>query len=70
MPSYQKKYLEKSKKYKYVYKYRDSSGNETYDGIVYRTKKQGFLDERKCALWVDKMLLSKGKEPVNILVRK
>lgn len=70
MVSFQKKYLGKSKKYKYVYKCRDGSGNETYDGIVCKTRKQGFLDERKCALWVDKMLLSNNKEPVNILVRK
>ena len=70
MASIKKTYLKKSQKYKGVYKYINSSGNETYDGCICKTKKQGFVSERECALWVDKMLLSKGKQPVNILVRK
>jgi len=70
MASTKKKYIEKSKIYKGVYKYINSSGNERYDGCICRSRKQGFADERECALWVDKMLLSKGKEPVNILIRK
>lgn len=69
MASVKKTYIEKSKTYKGVYKYINSSGSETYDGCICGTKKQGFVNERECALWVDKKLLSKGKEPVNILVR-
>lgn len=64
------KYTGKSKKYKYVYEYVSSNGSITFEGRVVGYRKQGFLDDRKCALWVDKQLISKGKEPVNILVRK
>ena len=64
------KYTGKSKKYKHVYEYVSSNGNITFEGKVFGYRKQGFLDERKCALWVDKQLLEQGKEPVNILVRK
>ena len=70
MAAHRKKYIEKSSKYKYVYKYRDSTGNESYDGACVGKKKQGFKDERECALWVDKQLIMKGKEPINILIRK
>ena len=31
---------------------------------------KSFDKERTAAIWVDKYLISKGKEPVNILVRK
>ena len=64
------KYTGKSKKYKYVYEYVSRNGDATFVGKVGEYRKQGFSDERECALWVDKQLLYKGKEPVNILVRK
>lgn len=70
MASVKKTYIEKSDKYKGVYKYINSSGNETYDGVVCGSKKSGFINERECALWVDKQLILKGKKPVNILVSK
>lgn len=63
------KYIGKSKKYRNVYKYIGSNGNKVFEGRCLRYKKQGFLNERECALWVDKQLLSKGKEPINILKR-
>jgi len=64
------KYIGKSKKYKYVYEYVSRNGSITFEGKLLGYRKQGFLNERDCALWVDKQLISKGKEPANILVRK
>lgn len=63
------KYIAKSEKYKYVYKYSTSKGKIFFVGRVVGYKKENFKNERECALWVDKQLISKGKEPVNILVR-
>jgi len=45
------------------------------DKIYYRVSMSGvskdsFLTEREAAIAADKLLISKGKEPVNILVRK
>lgn len=59
----------KSKLYKYVLK------TEVNDNVYWRVNitgvsKIGYKTEREAALVVDKYLISKGKEPVNILVRK
>jgi hypothetical protein len=62
------KYIENSKTYKYVQKYKEGAKIK-WLGKVFNTGKT-FDEERKAALYVDKVLLSKGKEPVNILVRK
>ena len=68
MASHSLKYIENSKKYKYVQKYK--LGDEIrWLGKVLRTGKT-FENERDAALYVDKVLLNKGKEPVNILIRK
>ena len=67
--AWQIKYVGKSKLYKYVYE-EECKGVTKWIGKVGSNKKTGFKTEREAALWVDKMLLSKGKEPVNILKRK
>jgi len=68
MATHNLKYIEGSKTYKYVSKYK--LGDEIrWLGKVLRTGKT-FETEREAALYVDKVLLNKGKEPVNILVRK
>ena len=59
----------KSTKYKHVLK------TEVNDKVYWRViisgvSKIGYKTEREAALVVDKYLISKGKEPVNILVRK
>jgi len=62
------KYIENSKTYKYVQKYKEGDKIK-WLGKVLRIGKT-FETEREAALYVDKVLLNKGKEPVNILVRK
>jgi len=63
-------------KYKYVYKYvskKDHSISFRAQPIVKGIGKCGamsFETERKAALFVDKVLIGKGAEPVNILNRK
>ncbi|MCP4336984.1 MAG: hypothetical protein GY679_04025 [Mycoplasma sp.] len=62
----------KSKNYKHVNKLIcESSVNATklWQGIVCGCNRQ-FGTEKEAAKWVDLKLISKGKEPVNILVRK
>jgi hypothetical protein len=59
----------KSKIYKHV------SKTEVNDNIYWRVmmtgvSRIGYKTEREAALVVDKYLISKGKEPVNILKRK
>ena len=69
MASGRYKYIGTSDKYSYVCKYEDRSGNILWQGKRFNNGK--FVKtEREAALNVDKQLLSKGKEPVNILVRK
>ena len=62
------KYIENSKTYKYVQKYKEGDKIK-WLGKVLRTGKT-FETEREAALYVDKVLLNKGKKPVNILVAK
>ena len=61
----------KSNTYKHVYKTRKSSTGATF---IWQGKigKQGkcFAEERQAAKWVDIQLIRKGKEPVNVMVRK
>jgi hypothetical protein len=61
------KYLGKSK-YKYVSKI-ESAGKVYWRGRIFDTGKS-FKTEREAAIYVDKKLIEKFKEPVNILVRK
>jgi hypothetical protein len=62
------KMLSKSK-YKYVYIYRTDSGGLIYQAKV-GLKQKMFYSEREAALFVDKALIEKEKEPINILIRK
>jgi hypothetical protein len=64
------KYLGISPNYKYVYLYQDSKGNICYRGQVGRTSAKTVSTEREAAINADRQLIEKGREPVNILVRK
>jgi uncharacterized protein YlxP (DUF503 family) len=55
-------------KYKYVVKIQKTDGTYVYQMSVLGVC-MVFDTEREAALKVDKMLISKGKEPVNILKR-
>lgn len=70
MAQVQGKWFGKSTKYKHVSKKSGTSGLITFVGYVLGSRKQDFKTEREAAIWVDKMLISKGKDPVNILKRK
>lgn len=59
--------IEKSK-YKNVYKVQLKE-KIWFRANVFKTQKY-FETEREAAIYVDKQYLSKGKQPVNILVRK
>ena len=68
-------YSNKSPKYKYVYYY--SAINRGKTCIMFRAWIQGkngflktYMEEKEAAIAVDIFLISKGKEPVNILKRK
>ena len=56
-------------KYRYV-EIVDVSGKIYYRVIMKGVSKDSFPTEREAAIAADKILISKGKEPVNILVRK
>lgn len=56
-------------KYKYVVLEWDSKGNEKWIAGIFGNRKP-YNTEREAAIAVDKRLIEKGKEPVNILVRK
>lgn len=63
-----RKYI-KSDTYKYVTKAIDMNGKIFWRFRIGNTNK--FYDtEKKAAIAADKFLINKGKEPVNILVRK
>lgn len=59
--------LGKSLKYKYVSKFKTENGRIRW-GCSINGKR--FAEERECALYVDKLLLERGKSPVNILVKR
>jgi hypothetical protein len=63
------KELNKSSKYKYVRKKIGEKGFENWIARCLGAVKC-FDNERDAAKWVDLRLIDKGKEPVNILVRK
>ena len=60
-------YLKDASKYKYVYAIK-FKGEVIYRSYITRLKWANyFLTEREAAIAVDKKLIEKGKEPVNIL---
>ena len=61
-------YIEGSKVYKYVSKYKHGT-KILWLGKVLKTGKN-FDTEREAAIYVDTVLLNKGKKPVNILKAK
>ena len=63
------KIIPKSSVFKYVFKKEGERGFINYVAIIGGHTKS-FDEERQAALWVDKYLINKGKESVNILVRK
>lgn len=66
--------------YKHVYRTNRKSGSKSvilnenvWHGQVTikgKRKEKRFKLERECALWVDKVLIENGMEPVNILKKK
>jgi hypothetical protein len=56
-------------KYRYV-EIVDNNGKLYYRVSMKGVSKDSFPTEREAAIAADKLLISKGKEPVNILVRK
>jgi hypothetical protein len=56
-------------KYRYV-EIVDVSGRIYYRVSMKGVSKDSFATEREAAIAADKLLIKKGKEPVNILVRK
>lgn len=56
-------------KYKNVRIIRYSAQNTKYFVSMKGVSEANFKTERECALAVDKLLIRKGKEPVNILKR-
>ena len=63
------KRIPNSSKYKYVALLELEKGYTSWQGCVLG-KSRHFKTEREAAKWVDLRLIDKGKEPVNILVRK
>ena len=61
------KYQKKSSKYKYVAKVLGEKGVELW--IAKYKCTLSFKTEREAAIYVDKKLISEGKEPINILTR-
>jgi len=66
---YNWKRIPKSSKYKYVTKFEGYSGCIRWGARVNAATKF-HKTEKEAAKWVDLKLIEKGKEPVNILVRK
>ena len=61
----------KNSKYRYVQGLVDrKTGKITWVVHMKGIGRNGFNTEREAAIAADKILISKGKEPVNILVRK
>jgi hypothetical protein len=66
---YNWKRIKNSSKYKYVIKVEGDRGVIRWDACVLGYRKY-HESEKDAAKWVDLKLIRKGKEPVNILVRK
>jgi hypothetical protein len=65
-----KKRLAKGK-YKYVYSYELPNGEIVHQSYISKYKWSAYHDsEKKAAIAVDMFLIKKGKEPINILVKK
>lgn len=62
-------YIKGSSEYKYVHKWIDIRGKETFTAMIDGTTRP-FDTERLAAIFVDKHLIGLGKEPVNIFKRK
>lgn len=63
--------IETSKKYKYVSLFRDHLGNEKWHVRISSFGiNKSFDDEKKAAKFVDMKMIERGKDPINILVRK
>lgn len=65
----QLKYISKSEKYKYVSLYEDKYKKERWQANLYGNSRY-FDTEREAAICIDKKLIDKGKQPINILVKK
>lgn len=65
----QLKRIRKSVTYKYVTLYNTKNGDERWGVSIFGNTKY-YETEREAAKAVDIKLIEKGKEPVNILVRK
>ena len=60
--------IKKSDRYKYVTLYLTSKGEERWAAKIYGNGKY-FDTEKEAAICIDKKLLEKGKDAVNILVK-
>jgi len=61
----------KSEKSKYQFVRKLIVNDKVYWSLTFRdVSKKGYKTEREAAIAADKILIKKGKEPVNILVRK
>lgn len=65
----QLKYVRKSEKYKYVTLYEAKDKSPRWRAQIFGSGKI-FDTEREAAICIDKKLIDKGKEPVNILIKK
>ena len=71
--TWERKYVGRSTKYKYVSLYKSRKTGETiWQGCIDNIGKvfKGLTGEHDAALFIDKHLISLGKEPVNILKHK
>ena len=69
-PKSGKKKLPKGK-YKNVYSYELPNGEVVHQSFLPKYKWSAYHEsEKKAAIAVDKFLINKGKEPINVLVRK
>jgi hypothetical protein len=64
------KRIKEASQYKYVLKYIDPNGDVHWAFKFSNTTAVEVESEREAALRVDKALIGRGKEPVNILKRK
>ena len=54
--------------YKYVQVYMFNN-KKLYVSALYNRKRKSFENEKECAIYIDKNLIQRGQEPVNILKR-
>lgn len=58
-----------SSKYKYVCR-RTQNGKEFFTITMDGYSIKHYLTEKEAGIAIDKILISKGKEPINVLIRK